>query len=95
MKNLLRSASLPAIVLICLLSGGCDLVGCPETMPDGYELQVGNHGMYRPTRVGRDRGLVWTLRPDGGTKCAAMKRAWRQYEFENNSDNYDWKTVDR
>jgi len=64
---------------------------CQSELPSGYFLQKNKYGNYRPMFRGTNSPVFWTQ--DSGTRCEAIMRAWRQYDYEqgkiNNIDNWE------
>lgn len=80
--------ALAAVGAACWLGVACyDAHTISRGMPPGYYLECDNAGRYRPCRLGSP--LFWTRGP--GTKPEAMRRAWRQYEYEAEKYGGNWQ----
>ena len=83
------------IALVLALTGGTlwlamdtsDRNVLKKGMPPGYYLECDNAGHYRPCRDGSP--LIWFR--GHGSKPEAIRRAWRQYEFDAEKYSSNWK----
>ena len=59
-------------------------------MPPGYYLEVSNQGHHRACSA---IGLPLLSSSDEMTKAQAIRRAWREYEYEQSLDG-GWRNVE-
>lgn len=86
------SRTILILIALCLVAIAGSVVYDRYTlsrgMPPGYGLECDQHDHYRPIHIATGVEVFWIQ--DYGTKPEAIRRAWRQYEFDTPKTIHTW-----
>ena len=91
-KTIIKTVCVVAVMCSALLAVNvhCKNQTLKRGMPPGYYLECDDAGHYRACHDGR--GPVFCLE-NPSTKVAAIRRAWEQYEYDEQTSKQKWSKV--
>lgn len=82
------------MLIVLLACVGPALAEDRNIPPPGYALEVDQHGNFRPVHEESGEALFgWDFEDDSGTRAAALRRAWQQYDFGHKFPDSRWERV--